>query len=96
MNVERKWTSYYKNTSEQNWVFKCRLCIVMWSKSKFFFWFFNFWLFFVCTGSSRPVDSTYVDPIGDLPERPRTAARTKPAEDHDFDDAELGDDLLPQ
>ena len=68
----------------------------MWSKSKFFFWFFNFWLFFVCTGSSRPVDSTYVDPIGDLPERPRTAARTKPAEDHDFDDAELGDDLLPQ
>ena len=52
--------------------------------------------FFSCIGSSRPVDSSYADPIGDLPERPRTAARTKPVEDHDFDDAELGDDLLPQ
>ena len=53
-------------------------------------------MLFCSTGSSRPVDSSYADPIGDLPERPRTAARTKPVEDHDFDDAELGDDLLPQ
>ena len=42
------------------------------------------------------VDASYVDPLGELPERPRTAARQQrpPVEEDDFQDAELGD-LLP-
>ena len=41
-------------------------------------------------------DASYTDPLGDLPERPKTAARQRPADEDEFKDAELGDDLLPE
>ena len=47
-------------------------------------------------GKKKPVDASYSDPIGDLPSRPRTSARTRVVEDDDFGDEELGDDLLPE
>ena len=44
----------------------------------------------------KPVDSSYDDPMGELPPRPRTAAKNRVMEDDDFNDVELGDDLLPE
>ena len=41
-------------------------------------------------------DASYTDPLGDLPDRPKTAARQRPADEDEFKDAELGDDLLPE
>ena len=41
-------------------------------------------------------DASYSDPLGELPERPKTAARQRQEEDDEFHDAELGDDLLPE
>ena len=41
-------------------------------------------------------DANYNDPLGELPERPKTATRPKQEEDDEFHDAELGDDLLPE
>lgn len=41
-------------------------------------------------------DASYVDPIGDLPERPKTAARRQDLEEDDFHDVELGNDMLPE
>lgn len=38
------------------------------------------------------VDASYSDPLGEIPERPKTATRQK---QDDFEYAELGD-LLPQ
>ncbi|TRY89780.1 hypothetical protein DNTS_000017 [Danionella cerebrum] len=54
-------------------------------------------------GSSEPyeastqqeIDASYVDPLGPQLQRPKTAAR-KRAEDDEFADEELGDDLLPE
>ena len=40
-------------------------------------------------------DATYVDPLGDLPPRPKTASKRQQDED-DFQNAELDDDLLPE
>ncbi|XP_054256290.1 intraflagellar transport protein 88 homolog isoform X5 [Indicator indicator] len=40
-------------------------------------------------------DASYVDPLGPQAERPKTAAR-KRAEEDDFADEELGEDLLPE
>ena len=48
------------------------------------------------SGKKKPVDATYSDPIGDLPPRPRTSAKTRVVEDDDFGDEELGDDMLPE
>ncbi|XP_042866439.1 intraflagellar transport protein 88 homolog isoform X1 [Penaeus japonicus] len=45
--------------------------------------------------SNKEVDSSYVDPLGPLQERPKTSMRRKQDED-DFADEELGDDLLPE
>lgn len=45
--------------------------------------------------SGRQADPTYNDPLGQLPERPRTSANPKPLEDG-FDDMELDDDMLPE
>ena len=42
----------------------------------------------------RISDITYSDPLGPAAERPKTAAAKK--RDDDFDDEELGDDLLPE
>lgn len=42
-----------------------------------------------------PSDSSYVDPLGPLQERPKTSLRRKQDED-EFADEELGDDLLPE
>lgn len=41
------------------------------------------------------LDAVYKDPLGELPQRPRTAARAKPLEDDEFLGAELTD-LLPE
>ena len=41
-------------------------------------------------------DHSYVDPLGELPERPKTAARQKPIDEDEFNDTELGEDLLPE
>ncbi|XP_042208786.1 intraflagellar transport protein 88 homolog isoform X2 [Homarus americanus] len=45
--------------------------------------------------SNKEVDSSYVDPLGPLQERPKTSLRRK-QDDDDFADEELGDDLLPE
>ncbi|XP_069164782.1 intraflagellar transport protein 88 homolog isoform X2 [Procambarus clarkii] len=45
--------------------------------------------------ANKEVDSSYVDPLGPLQERPKTSLRRKQEED-DFADEELGDDLLPE
>lgn len=42
-----------------------------------------------------PTDAFYVDPLGPQMERPKTGAK-KRVEDDDFEDEELGDDLLPE
>lgn len=42
----------------------------------------------------RIIDASYTDPLGDLPPRPKTASKRQQEED-DFQDAEVGDDLLP-
>lgn len=47
------------------------------------------------TTSAPPPDAFYVDPLGPQMERPKTGAK-KRAEDDDFEDEELGDDLLPE
>ena len=44
----------------------------------------------------REIDANYLDPLGDLPERPKTSVRSQKQEDNDFNDVELGDDLLPE
>ena len=41
-------------------------------------------------------DANYNDPLGEMPERPKTATRLKQQDENDFHDAELGDDLLPE
>eukprot|EP01135_Chromosphaera_perkinsii_P000153 Nk52_evm49s32 gene=Nk52_evmTU49s32 len=45
--------------------------------------------------AQKKVDASYSDPIGDIPQRPKTAMR-KQVDDEDWGDEELGDDLLPQ
>ncbi|KAG1659633.1 Intraflagellar transport protein 88 [Nymphon striatum] len=45
--------------------------------------------------SNREIDASYSDPLGPQMERPRTAARRKDIED-EFENEELGDDLLPE
>ncbi|XP_066562579.1 intraflagellar transport protein 88 homolog isoform X1 [Amia ocellicauda] len=45
--------------------------------------------------NNKDIDASYVDPLGPQIERPKTAAK-KRAEEDDFADEELGDDLLPE
>lgn len=48
-----------------------------------------------CTNTQRTnTDTTYSDPLGELPERPKTSARQRPTEEDGFENAELGE-LLP-
>lgn len=44
----------------------------------------------------KELNTTYEDPLGPMEERPKTAARKKDADDDEFDNEELGDDLLPE
>ena len=53
-------------------------------------------VFFYLSLLSSTTDHSYVDPLGELPERPKTAARQKPADEDEFHDTELGEDLLPE
>ncbi len=46
--------------------------------------------------NAREVDSSYSDPLGPAPERPRTSAGNRGGNDDDFADEEIGDDLLPE
>ena len=41
-------------------------------------------------------DHSYVDPLGELTERPKTVARQKPADEDECNDTELGEDLLTE
>ena len=44
----------------------------------------------------KEIDSTYSDPLGPAPERPRTSAGNRLKNEDEFDDEEIGDDLLPE
>jgi hypothetical protein len=44
----------------------------------------------------RDVDSTYSDPLGPAPERPRTSAGHRGGAEDEFGDDDIGDDLLPE
>ncbi|CAH1799275.1 unnamed protein product [Owenia fusiformis] len=44
----------------------------------------------------KEVDASYSDPLGSMAERPKTAARRPNEVKDEFDDEELGDDLLPE
>ena len=46
----------------------------------------------------REIDTSYSDPLGPAPERPRTSAgnRGNLGNDDEFADEEIGDDLLPE
>ncbi|KAH9525201.1 Intraflagellar transport protein 88 [Bulinus truncatus] len=44
----------------------------------------------------QEIDASYSDPLGPQAERPKTAARRKGAQEDDFGDEELGEDLLPE
>ena len=44
----------------------------------------------------KEIDSSYSDPLGPAPERPRTSAGRGQRDDDDFADEEIGDDLLPE
>ncbi|XP_032424567.1 intraflagellar transport protein 88 homolog isoform X3 [Xiphophorus hellerii] len=45
--------------------------------------------------SPKELDASYVDPLGPQMDRPKTGAK-KPADDDDFADEDLGDELLPE
>ena len=45
----------------------------------------------------KDVDGSYSDPLGPLPDRPRTSVGPRNSHpDDDFADEEIGDDLLPE
>ncbi len=44
----------------------------------------------------KEVDSNYSDPLGPMPERPKTSAGTRINPEDEFADEEIGDDLLPE
>lgn len=45
---------------------------------------------------AKNIDASYVDPMGEAPARPKTAGgRGRPVELDDFEDDDIGDDLLP-
>ena len=46
--------------------------------------------------ATKEVDPSYSDPLGPMPERPKTSAATRPGVEDDFADEEIGDDLLPE
>ena len=47
--------------------------------------------------SKNEIDSSYTDPLGPAPERPKTSSnRTRDNDADDFGDDEIGDDLLPE
>jgi len=47
-------------------------------------------------GMGDPAQASYADPLGQLPERPKTAAMRHTSVDDDWGDDEVGDDLLPE
>ncbi|XP_033843488.1 intraflagellar transport protein 88 homolog [Periophthalmus magnuspinnatus] len=46
------------------------------------------------TSSPKELDASYVDPLGPQVDRPKTGAKKR--QEEDFEDEELGDDLLPE
>ena len=46
--------------------------------------------------ASKEIDSTYSDPLGPMPDRPRTSVGGRNVLDDEFADEEIGDDLLPE
>ena len=47
------------------------------------------------TPASKELDTSYADPLGPAPERPRTSG-VRGAREEEFEDEEIGDDLLPE
>jgi intraflagellar transport protein 88 len=45
---------------------------------------------------AKEIDTSYADPLGPMPERPRTSAGVRGGRDEEFEDEEIGDDLLPE
>jgi intraflagellar transport protein 88 len=43
----------------------------------------------------KEIDASYTDPMGELPPRPKTAAKRR-EDDDTFEGDELGDDMLPE
>jgi intraflagellar transport protein 88 len=46
--------------------------------------------------ASKEIDTSYADPLGPMPERPRTSAGVRGGREEEFEDEEIGDDLLPE
>ena len=46
--------------------------------------------------ATKEVDGSYSDPLGPLPDRPRTSVGPRNNIEEDFADEEIGDDLLPE
>ena len=47
--------------------------------------------------TAKEIDTTYSDPLGPMPQRPKTAAGNKGGINEDeFADEDIGDDLLPE
>ena len=44
----------------------------------------------------KDIDSSYSDPLGPAPERPRTSAGNRGMAEDEFGDEDIGDDLLPE
>ena len=44
----------------------------------------------------QELDPSYSDPLGPMPERPRTSGVVRPGLEDEFADEEIGDDLLPE
>jgi len=48
------------------------------------------------TPQAKEIDGSYSDPLGPMPERPKTSGAVRPGIDDGFEDEEIGDDLLPE
>ena len=59
-------------------------------------WFLHIRVHVYFPSTHTCTDGSYTDPLGELPQRPMTAARAKPADEDEFEGVELGDDLLPE
>ena len=46
--------------------------------------------------ASKEIDSSYSDPLGPMPDRPKTSVGGRGNLDDEFADEEIGDDLLPE
>lgn len=50
----------------------------------------------IYVNSLSSIDVSYTDPLGPAPERLKTGFRRQREEEHEFENEEIGDDLLPE